>query len=147
MGIEITISRENLATHDRLISVISSEKLNKTSFLTFAGIPVNKVAEVKKGKTKLTDEQIIALKSEINKFRIELKTLIADLEKFKTTSSITETKFRKFIDKKYIKPAVVFNKDTYSKFDGWKLKRRGFPDEVKQQIIDSLSLLIIETNV
>lgn len=124
-------------TADRILSIIKSDEINASTLSELAGIA--NMVDIQRGKSTLTESQLISLKKEINRLKVDIKKALNQ-----------EYLFKKIIVDKRIKYYPILR---YSLTDSeikqliWQAEKSFIERDLLQRAKDSFIVFLLKLNV
>lgn len=142
------LKKSDLIVQGRLIKIFQSEKINVKTLCEVSEVSYRTVIDVLMGRQNLSKQQLTKLKTNLNKLRIDVKKVVEDCQRGFNVKRDEDLK--QVLRCKEIKPIVILREmpesDVKKVYD-WYYKNTAIPDYLKKDVVDRLSVFVLETSL
>lgn len=136
-------------TAQRIIEVLSNDKLNIRKIGELCGIEANRMQDIRRGKTYITEEELLELKKVINRLKLSTAKSIACIGNRMRVGSASFNDLFTFSKLEEIKLFIVLKQDK-QKYESLKwaaTNKTELSAPVAAYVRDCLDILILELNL
>ncbi len=135
-------SKADALLQQRITEIFKSGKINQSVFLELCGIRKDKYVDVNKGKSNYTPSEIIKIKSELNKLRLEIA---------KTFEKFSERQFLNLLNNPLLKYSVIIKNiprsDGYDQISYFKRGKHPNPIWIWERVRDEYIIFAMKLRI
>ncbi len=142
----------DMVVQERIINVLSNNKVNAKKIAEITGIPYQTVIDAILRRQNFSKEQLVLLRSEIQKARIKIKKTVEAIENKKVFSDSDKLKIKDItcMPQIILQPLLDFDRTEGGMIADWRRNRNNSPnsnDELLRKVVDRFVVFLIETTM